>query len=175
MAQQEEPVVTLVLASKTIEEGGETTLTAQIDPAADRLYRVALSWDGTGTCRLHVSTGYMPIAAGDTESEPVTFTAKDNAIDEPDRECEVRGIAHDGVPNTEGTVLAPVTLTVRDNDDAPKVMLDLSPASILEDGRTSRVTARLDRPSSEDTLVTVSPAPVSPAAAGDYTLGADRC
>ena len=165
MAQQEDPVVTLVLASETIDEGGETTLTARIAPAADRLYRVGLWWDGTGTCRLHVSTGYMPIRAGDTESAPVTVSAAGNATDEPNRECEVGGIAH-FEQDTEGTVLAPVTLTVRDNDPAPKVMLDLSPASILEKGGVSRVTASLSRRSSEDTLVTVSPA-----AAGDYTLG----
>ena len=34
------------------------------------------------------------------------------------------------------------------------------------------MTARLDRPSNAETVVTVSAAPVSPAVAGDYTLGA---
>ena len=52
--------------------------------------------------------------------------------------------------------------------------LVLTPDSIDENGGTSTVTARLDRPSSEATTVTVSVAPDSPAVAGDYTLSANR-
>ena len=47
-----------------------------------------------------------------------------------------------------------------------------APGAITEAGGESMVTARLDRPSSAETVVTVSAAPVSPAVAGDYTLGA---
>ena len=64
-----------------------------------------------------------------------------------------------------------------ENDDAPpppQVTLTLTPASITEDGGTSTVTASLDRMSSQDTIVTVSAAPVSPATEGDYTLSVNR-
>ena len=46
----------------------------------------------------------------------------------------------------------------------------LTPDAIAEAGGISTVTAVLDRPSSEETTVTVSAAAVSPAAAGDFTL-----
>ena len=65
------------------------------------------------------------------------------------------------------------TLTILDDDGPPTVTLNLSPASIDENGGTSRVTASLSHRSSEDTTVTVSATPVSPAAAGDYRLSSN--
>ena len=52
--------------------------------------------------------------------------------------------------------------------------LHLTPDSIAENGGLSMVTARLDRPSSEATTVTVLVTPVLPAVADDYTLSANR-
>ena len=48
--------------------------------------------------------------------------------------------------------------------------LALSSTSIGEDGGVSTVTASLDHASSEDTTVTVSAAPVTPASSSDYSL-----
>ena len=62
-----------------------------------------------------------------------------------------------------------VTVTVID-DDKPVVSLSLSESSISENGGVATVTATLDRAASEATTVTVSAAPVAPAAAGDFTL-----
>lgn len=80
------------------------------------------------------------------------------------------------LPTVRGSgrdALAPVTLTVEDNDGPPTVSLDLSPDSIPENGGVSRVSARLSYPSNRSTTVTVSAAPVAPATAGDFALGAN--
>ena len=52
--------------------------------------------------------------------------------------------------------------------------LVLTPSSISEVNGVSAVTARLDRPSSAATTVTVAVAPVPPTAASDYRLGSNR-
>ena len=65
-----------------------------------------------------------------------------------------------------------LTLTIRDDDPAPVARLDLNP-SIDENGGSTTVTARLDRPSSEDTTIEVSTAAVSPARSGDFTQTGD--
>ena len=49
----------------------------------------------------------------------------------------------------------------------------LNPVSIDENGGSTTVTARLDRPSSEDTSIEVSTAAVSPARSGDFTQTGD--
>ena len=61
-----------------------------------------------------------------------------------------------------GTVLPPSAVT-----------LLLSPASIGENGGTTRIRARLNVVSSAETTVTVSVEPVPPAVAGDYALSAN--
>ena len=53
------------------------------------------------------------------------------------------------------------------------VSLLLSPASIRENGGTTRIRARLNVESSAETTVTVSVEPVPPAVAGDYELSAN--
>ena len=58
-------------------------------------------------------------------------------------------------------------LTVRDDDAAPTAVLSLNPSSVSENGGLSTVTARLSRPSSEASTVTVS------AVSGLYTVGTD--
>ena len=65
------------------------------------------------------------------------------------------------------------TVTLIDDDGTPTVMLLLTPASIAEDGEVSTVTATLSNVSGEDTVVTVSAAPVAPASSSDYSLSAN--
>ena len=48
--------------------------------------------------------------------------------------------------------------------------LSLSPASINENGGVTTVTATLDRPSSEETTITISASPQAPATAADFDL-----
>ena len=99
-------------------------------------------------------------------SQTGTFTLDpiDDTIDEPAETVRVGGTV-DGLTVLESTV------TITDNDDAPRVTLSLSDASIGENGGVATVTASLDRSSSLATTVTVSVSPDSPAGSSDYSLG----
>ena len=173
----DEPKVTLVLSSNSITEvDQQSTVTARLDHASSEETTVTVSVAPVspavaGDYRLSTNR-VLTIAAGATTSTgTVTVTSVNNTVDAPHKTVTVSGAA----TNSQG-VTAPdsVTLTIRDNDATPTVTLVLSPASITEAGGTSTVTATLDHPSSEETTVTVSASPVSPAVAGDYTLSANR-
>ena len=114
-------------------------------------------------------TDFMITIPANTKSETGMFTLTpiDDLIDEPDETVEVRGTA-------AGLSVSPSTVTIEDNDDMPQVMLVLTPASIPENGGSSTVTATLDHPSSEETVVTISAAPVGSADANDFTLSGNR-
>ena len=114
-------------------------------------------------------TDFMITIPANTKSETGMFTLTpiDDLIDEPDETVEVRGTAA-GLSGSQSTV------TIEDNDDTPQVMLVLTPASIPENGGSSTVTATLDHPSSEETVVTISAAPVGSADANDFTLSGNR-
>ena len=111
----------------------------------------------------------LTISAGQTASTgTVTIAPEDNETDAPDKTVTVSAT----VINTQGydqETPGDATLTIRDDDPAPVARLVLTPASIDENGGSTVVTARLDRPSSEDTTIEVSTAAVSPAVAGDFT------
>ena len=164
-----EPRVTLHLDPPSISEvNGTSAVTATLDRPSSATTTVTVSPSAAGDYRLG-SNRVLTIAAGATTSTgDVTVTAVNNAVDAPDKETTVSATA----TNSQGvTAPAPVTLTLRDNDATPTVTLRLSADSISEAGGTSTVTASLNHPSSEDTTVTVSVAPVLPAVAGDFTLG----
>ena len=97
----------------------------------------------------------------------VTLATVDDEVDEPNAVLTLTVL--DGDDYYPG-VSSEDEVTVRDDDDAPTVTLVLTPASIGEAGGKSTVTAELDVASSEETTVTVTVAPVSPAVASDYTL-----
>ena len=149
------------------------TVTATLDAAArpaDTQVTILVG-GGTavaGTDYTAVSSFPVTIAAGST-SGTGTFTLApvDDNVDEPDETVLVRGTT-----TASGLLVAPtagVPVTIADDDATPAVTLVLTPDSISEDGGSSRVSAVLDRASSETTTVTVSTTPVSPAVAGDYT------
>ena len=94
----------------------------------------------------------------------MVITAVDNTQDEPNRDVTVSGVA--GNAQGAGRVTE-ATLTLEDNDPAPTATLAASPASILENGAVSTVTASLSRPSSAATTITVRPL------TGAYTVGSD--
>ena len=114
----------------------------------------------------------LTITAGQTTSTgTVTITANNNDADTPDNTVRVSGTARNrhGVTNPDD-----VTLTITDDDDPPKVTLELMPTSINENGGSTTVTARLNRVSSETTTVTVSATAVSPAVSQDFALSANK-
>ena len=173
----DEPTVTLVLTPDSIDEnGGTSTVTARLDHPSSEATTVTVSVAPvspavSGDYRLS-SNRVLTIPAGQTTSTgTVTVTGADNAVDAPDKMVTVSGTATNARGVTDPDA---VTLTIRDNDATPTVTLVLTSASITEAGGTSTVTAALNHPSSEATMVTVSAAPVSPAVAGDYTLSGSQ-
>ena len=183
------PVATLVLMPGSIgENGGVSTVTAVLDrPSSEDttvgVSAAAVSPAVAGDFTLSGST--LTISAGSqTSTGTVTIEARDNNVDAPDKQVTVSATASNSqgvrraVGATAGTTnvaLADATLTVEDDDPAPTVTLTLADTAIREsddagtvgeeDHRTT-VTATLSHPSSEQTVVTVTPA------AGDFTLSA---
>ena len=170
------PTVTLELDTASVgENGGVSTVTAYLDHPSSEDTTVTVSASAvspavSGDYRLSANRE-LTIPAGQTTSTgTVTITAVNNSVYEGDKTVTVsaRAANSQGVTGPDSLVL-----TIRD-DDAPRVTLELDPSSIGEAGGVSTVTARLDRPSGEDTTVTVSASAVSPAVSGDYRLGANR-
>ena len=173
----DEPTVTLVLSSNSITEvDQQSTVTATLDHASSEETTVTVSVAPVspavaGDYRLSTNRELTIAAGATTSTGTVTITSVNNTVDAPHKTVTVSGAA----TNSQGvTDPDSVTLTIRDNDATPTVTLVLSSNSITEAGGTSTVTATLNHASSEETTVTVSVAPVSPAVSGDYTLSANR-
>ena len=171
------PRVTLSLSSASISEGGGvSTVTAKLDLASSAATAITVSASPVLPAVANdfnlSNNKVLTIAAGDTTSTGlVTITAVDNTTDAPDKTVTVSGTA----ANSQGvTNPANVTLTIRDDEDPPRVTLSLSSASISEGGGVSTVTAKLDLASSEATAITVSASPVLPAVANDFNLSNNK-
>ena len=171
------PAVTLALAATTIgEDGGSAAVTASLShPSGEEttvtVTAAPVSPAASGDFTLTGNT--LTIAAGERASTgTVTVAANDNETDAPDKAVTVSAVAANALGVEAGTP-ADVTLSITDDDPAPVPALALAPARIGENGGRTAVTATLDRPSSEDTVISVSAAPVSPAASGDFTLSGD--
>ena len=176
------PAVTLILSRTTIDERGthtSATVTAELDAASGAATTVTVSAaPGTnaaaGDFELS-SNKTLTIAAGATESTgTVTITAVDNAVEGPDKTVTVSGT----VSNSIGGYSHPadVTLTIADDDATPKVTLVLSSSTINESGtpNAATVTATMSPASVQSTTVTVSAAPGTNAASGDYALSSNK-
>ena len=134
---------------------------------------VTVDWatvDGTAQAGTDYAagSGTLRFNAGET-SGTVSVSVLGDSVDEPDETFTVRLSNASGATIRDGAG----TGTIADDDDAPRVTLVLTPEVIDEAGGTSTVTARLDRPSSADTTVSVSAAPVPPAVSGDYALSSN--
>ena len=102
-------------------------------------------------------------------SREFTLLPFNDVIDEPDETVLVRGALGTGSSGL-GLAADSLTLTLKDDEPEPKLSLVLTPDSIREDGGSTIVTATLDIASPEETVITVSAAPVAPAADGDFEL-----
>ena len=112
--------------------------------------------------------------AGGATSGTATFdlVPLDDGTHEPDETVTVTG--ETTVPGLDVEPEGGLTVTLADDEAAPQVTLVLDPDSVSEKDGSSTVTATLDRPSSEDTTIMVSAAPVSPATRDDFTLSAAK-
>ena len=189
-ATQPAPVTLLITDDDAVSTGITLTVSpdrvAENAPANDRVVTVSAALEGaTRSTDTEVTVSVTGVTArAGTDYEAVsdftvtipanlfsgtgTFTLvpEDDETDAPDRTVRVQGTA-------SGLAVSPssgLTVTIEDDDPAPRVTLVLMPGSIREDGGVSEVTATLDRPSSGQITVTVTPAPVSPAVVEDYRL-----
>ena len=174
IVDDDEPVLSIDDASVDEGDSGSTTMqfTVMLDPSARG--EVTVDWasaDGTATAGTDYTAGNgsLTFSAGET-SRTVTVSVTGDHMDEPDETLTVTLSSPSGATIEDGTG----TGTIVDDDDPPTVTLVLTPDTIEENGGVSTVTAHLDHPSSEETTVTVSVTPVSPAVAGDCTLSANR-
>ena len=168
------PTATLVLTPSSVSEaGGVATVTATLNrasAAAATLTVSAAAGENTGAGDFTLSAAdTLTFAAGATTSTgTVTVTAVADTTDSPDKSVTVSATVSDSRAS-ELRVQAPgaVTLAIADDDDAPTVVLSVSPSSIAEAGGEATVSAALSHPSSEPTTVTVE------AVADAYSVGSD--
>ncbi len=171
------PTVTLSLDKASITENrGVSTVTAELShpSSAETTVTVAVTAVSPAVSEdINLSSNIrLTIAAGATKSTgAVTITAVDNSVDAPDKTFTVSGTSSGRLGVADPT---PLTLTVTDDDGSPTVTLSLDKASITENRGVSTVTAELSHPSSAETTVTVTVAPVSPAVSKDITLSSNK-
>ena len=171
------PTVTLELSQTSISENrGSTTVTVRLNRASSAMTTVTVSAMADspavpGDFTLSTNRTLMISAGQTTSTGTVTIRANNNDVDTPDKTVRVSG----STSNSQG-VMGPSdqTLTITDDDEAPTVTLELSQTSIGENGGSTTVTAKLNRASSETTMVTVSATAVSPAVEGDFTLSTNQ-
>ena len=170
------PTASLALAPSSVSEnGGVATVTATLSgpssqPVTLTVATAAVASTGAVAGDFTQTGTTLTIAAGATASAgTVTVRGNDNHVDAADKQVAVSATAAGGhgVANP-----ANATLTLTDDEATATATLVLTPASVLESGGVSTVTARLSHPTTEATTLTVSAAPVSPAVAGDFTLSA---
>ena len=172
------PTPTLLLSGDTIRESDDaatmdvnehqTTVTVELNHPSSDVTTVTLSPSEYFTMS---DGGVLTVEAGETASTgTVTVTAVDNRTDAPDRVVTLTAAAANGhgveQPDT-------VELTIEDEEDPPVVTLELAADSIVENGGSTTVTARLSHPSSEATTVAVAALETIPRAAEFTLTGAD--
>ena len=171
------PKVTLVLSSMSIsEDGGVTNVTASLSGPSWQDVTVAISVSHVPPA---VSDDFtissnktLTIAAGSTHStDVVTITGVDNSVDEPHKSVTVSATVSGGHGLSDPSSRV---LTIRDDDDAPTLTLELSSYSISENGGVANVTASLSGPSSQDVVLVVSASPEPPAVSGDFTITSNK-
>ena len=177
---EETPTVTLKLDRNSIpENGGSTTVTARLElPSSEKTIVTVSATPATKGDFILSENKTLTIEAGrNTSTGTVTITAIDNNTYGPaEKQITISGTIFDesGDPSDHVDGPAPVPLTIQDDDDKPTVTLEFSPNPIPENGGSTTVTAALDRPSSQETIVTISATPVSPAMPDDFTLSDDK-
>ena len=164
----------------TIDESGAgnaSTVTATLNGVSSAAVTLTVSASAVApaVARDFTRTGTtLTIAAGDTASTgTVTVTAVDDDVYAPDKSVTVSATSAggNGVANPSDA-----TLTIAEDDDAPRVTLVLSRDRIREDAaapadeRKTAVTATLSHPASGATAITVTATADTNAAAADFTL-----
>jgi len=147
------PSVTLSLAGSPLaENGGVATVTATLSNPSAQDVTVNLSFNGTTNgSDYNISSTSIVITAGNT-SGSMTITAVNDLTDEPN-ETVIVDIST--VTNGTENGVQQVVATINDDDPAPSVTLQVSPATLSENGGVSIVRATLSNPSADDVTISL--------------------
>ncbi len=145
----------------------QITVTAELDIPGSTPTQVTLAvGDGTAMSGEDFSAveelTFMIPATVREGSTTFMFTPNEDNIDESAETVLITG------RSTVGNAQA--ILTITDTTPTPEVTLVLNPTSIQENGGSTTVMARLSAPSGEQTVLTISADPNSPATDEDYML-----
>ena len=170
--------VTLTVSPDTVAESANATdivVTATLNGGARDATTPVVVSAGSGTATsgadfAAVSNFTITIPAN-AQSHTGTFSLDptQDTVDEPDETVSVTGATTVG-----NFAVTDAAVTITDDDNAPDLILILTPDTIDENGGESAVTASLSHPSSAATTVTVSVTPNSPADTDDYVLSENR-
>ncbi len=156
----------------SVAEGGEVNLSVRVEGAAptSNLVLPLRFTDGETTAPGSPGADYAALAsitipAGATSATAKVATTQDSVYEGD----ETFTIALGALPPGFKRAGAPVTVTIADDDTLPTVTLKSSSATVTE-GESVSITASLSNLSDEAVMLTVSAAPVAPAAAGDGSL-----
>ena len=153
------------VTGQATEAGGQATFTVALLTRPSAAVTVSVtSLDASEGAASPSSLTFAATAWNTTQT--VTVTGADDAIDDDGVTWNVRLAPSSGDANYNGLSNVDVLVTTTD-DDAPNAALSLNPASVLENGGVSAVSATLTHPSSAATTVTVTPV------SGAYTVGSD--
>ena len=166
--------VTLVLTPEAVFEGGSSTVSARVSPVSAVAFDVTVSATAVAPAddadfTLNGTT--LSFAAGAAQSTgAVTIDATDDSEDSEDKTVTVSGtVSAAGV-----TAPADVALTIRDDEGAVTLSLEVSADSISEDDGTATVTVSTATDSTFGTEQVITLVMGGTAARGegaDYTIG----
>ncbi len=172
--------LTLVLDPATITEGGVTTVSAVLDQPASAPFSVTVSVSAGSNAPADTAETVtlsddptLRFSKGARLSAGVTLSGVDNTRDDHlVKEIVVNGALGAGAPADVSDRIAPRTLSITDDDPAPRVRWMLSQDPLFEGGNKNQsfVGVELDRPSSRDTTFLVRIVPIAPATNSDFQV-----
>ena len=169
-------LVESAVSGQATEGGGQATFTVRLRSQPSEAVTVTVTSRDTTEGR--VSAGGGAPAASTTltfttgswsTAQTVTVTGVDDAIDDGTVTWTVRLAPSSGDTSYDNLAAVDVPVTTTD-DDTARATLVLTPASILENGEVSTVTATLSHATTEAVTLTVAAAAGTGAAATDFTL-----
>ena len=152
------------VSGSATEAGGTATFAVALWTQPSAAVTVAVTGrDGSEGTVAPPSLTFVPSAWNTAQT--VTVTGVQDTIDDGTVPWAVRLDSSSGDAGYDGLDNEDVPVSTTDDDGPPGVALSLNPASVSENGGTATVTARLSRPSSAATTLTVTPV------SGAYTAG----
>ena len=173
--------LTLVLDRTAITESGATTVSAALERPASAPFSVTVSVSAGSNAPADTAETVtlsddptLRFSTGARLSTRVTLSGVDNTQDDHlVKEIVVNGALSDDAPADVSDRIVPRTLSITDDDPAPRVRWRLSQDPLFEGDAAkdeSGVGLELDRPSSRITTFTVRIEPVAPTTAADFQV-----